>query len=88
MTKPGPRWTREDIHKLKTLAQNYPAASIANELGRSVGALAVKAHQLKLSLRLRKKDGVAPSSTPDPGPAGFNWEQPHRPARGSQGDGQ
>ena len=55
MGRPGPLWTPEDIQTLKTLAQKYPTAAIANQLGRSVGALAVKAHQLKLSLRLKKK---------------------------------
>jgi hypothetical protein len=32
MTERRPRWTREDIQKLETLAQNYPVATIANNL--------------------------------------------------------
>ena len=70
MSKPGRRWTGEDIQKLKSLAQKYPTASIAGQLGRSVSALAVKAHELKLSLRVRK-DEVSLVSGRDPGPAGF-----------------
>jgi hypothetical protein len=62
MGKPGPRWTGEEIQKLKSLAQKHPAKVIAHELGRSVGALAVKAHELKLSLRL-KGSGQNPSSS-------------------------
>jgi hypothetical protein len=48
------RWTPEEISKLKSMAQMYPAAKIANELGRGAAAVAVKAHELKLSLRLKK----------------------------------
>jgi signal transduction histidine kinase len=46
------RWTPEEIAKLKSMAQKYPAAKIAEELGRGFPATRVKAHQLGLSLRL------------------------------------
>jgi hypothetical protein len=68
MSKPGRRWTGEDIQKLKSLAQKYPTASIAGQLGRSVSALAVKAHELKVSLRVKKEAEVHPSPSRDPGP--------------------
>lgn len=84
MSKPGPRWTTKEVAALKAMAQTYPTEEIASKLGRSVGALAVKAHQLKLSLRLKRKDGVSPSASPDPGPAGFSWE----PARNRAGNRQ
>jgi hypothetical protein len=48
------RWTPEEISKLKSMAQKYPAAKIAEALGRGHSAVLVKAHELKLSLRLKK----------------------------------
>jgi hypothetical protein len=51
------RWTQEEISKLKSMAQKYPAATIAKELGRGFSATAVKAHELKVSLRLKKPSG-------------------------------
>ena len=45
-------WTEEDIAKLKQMARRKPPAEIAVALGRSIGATSVKAHQLKLSLRM------------------------------------
>jgi hypothetical protein len=35
------------------MAQKYPAARIAEELGRGLSATVVKAHELKLSLRMQ-----------------------------------
>jgi len=49
------RWTADEIAKLKNLAQRHPRAVIAAKLGRSVAATTVKAHQLKLSLRMRNQ---------------------------------
>jgi hypothetical protein len=37
------RWTDDDVEKLKGMAQKYPAASIAAELGRGLSATMVKA---------------------------------------------
>jgi hypothetical protein len=49
---PTRRWTNDDIEKLRNMAQKKRPAEIAAELGRSLGATSVKAHQLKLSLRV------------------------------------
>jgi hypothetical protein len=48
-------WTTEEIEKLKRLAGKRPPAEIAAELGRTPGAMAVKAHQLNISLKVGKK---------------------------------
>ena len=55
-------WTDDDIAKLKAMAQKFPTAKIAADLGRSIGATIVKAHELKLSLRVqaRRKIGMRP----------------------------
>ena len=47
------RWTADDIAKLKNLAQRHPRAEIAAKLGRSVTATTLKAHELKLALRMQ-----------------------------------
>lgn len=70
------RWTGEDIQKLTELAQKYPTAGIAAQLGRSVSALAVKAHELKLSLRVKRGSRSHPqASSHDPGPAGLDLNE-------------
>lgn len=56
-------WTEDDVARLKAMAQKFPTARIARDLGRSIGATIVKAHQLKLSLRIK-------SGKCDPGPTG------------------
>ncbi len=53
------RWTADDIAKLKNMAQKEPCAILAAELGRSVGATAVKAHQLGISLKVPRQEGGA-----------------------------
>jgi hypothetical protein len=63
-----PRWSDDDIAKLKSLAQKYPTAAIAAQLGRSTAATVVKAHELKLSLRVRPEKRT---TTMDPGPPGM-----------------
>ena len=47
------RWSDEDVAKLKSMARKYSTAAIAAQLGRSTAATIVKAHELKLSLRVR-----------------------------------
>jgi hypothetical protein len=48
-------WTATDVHKLKGLAKkNISAAKIARALKRTIGATAVKAHQLGVSLDARR----------------------------------
>lgn len=59
-------WTDDDVARLKAMAQKFPTAKIARDLGRSIGATIVKAHQLKLSLRIKP----AKNSACDSGPGG------------------
>jgi hypothetical protein len=54
------RWTPEDVTKLQSMAQKYPTAQIAAELGRGLAATAMKAHELRLSLRMKAKRGSKP----------------------------
>ena len=75
MTWPGPAWTREEVLKLKTLAQRHPPAVIARQLNRTVSALVAKAHELRVSLRLKERVEVAPSGSPEPGPAGVDLSE-------------
>jgi hypothetical protein len=49
-------WTSKDIDSLKRLAGKLPPAEIAAELGRTPGSLAVKAHEIKISLKVPKKE--------------------------------
>jgi hypothetical protein len=51
------RWSPDEIAKLQSMAQKYPAAKIAEELGRGHSAVVVKAHELRLSLRYTKPAG-------------------------------
>jgi hypothetical protein len=70
------RWTADDIATLKNLARKYPAAAIARQLGRSAAATALKAHELKLSLRIQERKAEA--ETPlvvDPGPCGMDLRE-------------
>jgi hypothetical protein len=48
------RWTEGDIAKLKSMAGKVPAKQIAAELSRTVGATAVVACRLGLSLRTQR----------------------------------
>jgi hypothetical protein len=61
-------WTIEDIEKLKTLAQRRSVADIAAALGRSTGSIAVKAHQLGISLRVPAKGSAQPPQGGQPSP--------------------
>ena len=51
------RWTPEDIAKLQSMARNYPDAQIAVRLGQNLGATAMKAHELGISLKMKPKRG-------------------------------
>ena len=53
------RWSADDIAKLKNMAQKEPSAKVAEQLGRSVAATAVKAHQLGISLKVPRQSGRA-----------------------------
>jgi hypothetical protein len=50
-------WTEDDIVKLQSMAGKVPWEGIAAELGRSRGALAVKACELGVSLRTKPRAG-------------------------------
>jgi hypothetical protein len=55
MANPGLRpWTADEVAKLKSLAQRKSRKEIASQLGRSISATSVKAHKLKLSLKIRE----------------------------------
>jgi hypothetical protein len=59
MANPGFRpWTADDVAKLKSLARRATRQEIAKTLGRSVSATSVKAHKLKLSLKMRGANQV------------------------------
>ena len=59
------------VAKLRSMAKRYPARVIATELGRGVSETMVKAHELRLSLKVQSKKIVEPPA--DPGPVGFDW---------------
>ena len=46
------RWTQDDIASLINMAGKQPTAKIASLLGRGMAAVAVKAHELKISLKM------------------------------------
>ena len=48
-------WKEDDIAKLKAMAGKVPGERIAAELGRTLGALAVKACELRLTLRTKRR---------------------------------
>jgi hypothetical protein len=58
----GRPWTDEDIDQLRRLAKTMPTAQIANELGRGKAGTIMKAHELRISLRLISKAGSRPSA--------------------------
>jgi hypothetical protein len=60
------RWSAEDIHELRNLAQKYSVQAIAEKMDRSVGGVAFKAHQLGVPLKSRAQ--AADPSYPD-----FDW---------------
>jgi hypothetical protein len=67
------RWSASEIEKLQEMAGKQPREKIAGELGRAPGAIAVKAHQLGISLRwMGPSDHIAKTSrprTPTPNPS-------------------
>jgi hypothetical protein len=65
------RWSDEDITKLKSMAQKYPTAAIAAQLGRSAAATLLKAHELKLWLRVRPEERKRPRSIRNGAAAGL-----------------
>jgi hypothetical protein len=45
-------WTWEELEKLLNMAQQYPTAQIASEIGRPINSVRTKAHELAISLRM------------------------------------
>ena len=52
------RWTEDQISNLKNLGQKHPAAQSVAQLDRSPSGTVVKAHELKLSLKMRSPASV------------------------------
>ena len=48
----GRIWTEKEVAKLRSMAQKYRVGLIADELGRSPATVRVKAHKLRLSLKV------------------------------------
>jgi hypothetical protein len=61
-------WKADDIAKLKAMAEKEPGERIAAELGRTLGAVAVEASKLGLSLRTKRRSRS--TKTPDGATAG------------------
>jgi len=51
------RWTTDEAAKLQSMARSSPVKHIAAALGRGVPAVVWKAHQLRISLRVRPQKG-------------------------------
>jgi hypothetical protein len=62
-------WTKDDIAKLRAMAQKFPTAQIAAEIGRGHSATVMKAHELRISLSMRPS---ARRPSIDPEPAGMD----------------
>ena len=69
------RWSADDVAKLRQLSGTHLRNAIAARLGRTPSALAVRAHQLKVSLRVARDNEAPTISGADPGPAGFDWTE-------------
>ena len=52
-------WSDDDLAKFRRMAGKYPPTRIAAELGRGIPAIRVKAHELRISLRVKREDGPA-----------------------------
>jgi hypothetical protein len=46
------RWSWEEVEKLLNMAQKYPRAQIASEIGRPIPSVRTRAHELAISLRM------------------------------------
>jgi hypothetical protein len=62
MTQMRRPWTDDEVGKLLNMAQKYPSAQIASEIGRPASSVRTKAQQLAISLRM-----VASDRQSDPG---------------------
>jgi hypothetical protein len=64
MTQTRRPWTDEDVAKLKSMAQKYPSAQIASEIGRPIASVRTKARELAISLRMDR--GQRQTIDPEP----------------------
>jgi hypothetical protein len=55
MTQIRRRWTYKDVAKLLSMAQKYPSAQIASEIGRPIASVRTKACELSISLRIDRR---------------------------------
>ena len=60
------RWQEDEVTKLKSLAQKYPTATIARQLGRSAAAVIAKAQELNISLKISRPKIDTGSGRSDP----------------------
>jgi hypothetical protein len=56
MTRRRRPWTYEDVEKQLSMAQKYPSAQIASEIGRPIASVRTKAHELSISLRMDRRE--------------------------------
>jgi hypothetical protein len=68
-------WKEDDVAKLKAMAGKVPGERIAAELNRTLGAVAVKACELELSLRTKRR-GVRGAADADGAMAGSVSQSP------------
>ena len=64
-------WTAEDLAKLQNMAGKYPTAQIAAKLGRGFASIAMKAHEMQISLRTKPKKGSRTEDVSIRGPQGW-----------------
>jgi hypothetical protein len=48
-------WTYEEVAKLLSMAEKYPSAQIASEIGRPIASVRTKARELSISLRMDRR---------------------------------
>ena len=62
MTRRRRPWTYEDVAKLLSMAQKYPSAQIASEIGRPIASVRTKARELSITLRMdrRQRQTIGP----------------------------
>jgi hypothetical protein len=62
MTRRRRPWTYEEVAKLLSMAEKYPSAQIASEIGRPIASVRTKARELSISLRMdwRQRQTIDP----------------------------
>jgi hypothetical protein len=57
VTRKRRAWTDEEVAKLLSMAQIYPTAQIASEIGHPIASVRTKARNLAISLRMDRRPG-------------------------------